>query len=83
MIDEEIYGIIPNGKIAIRLIAPPANTLNVPNNPFWLLSIKIWSCSGSIPGKGTNVPNLYIDKITIVKIIRFLRSLDCGVPLIF
>ena len=34
IIEEDIYGIIPSANIAILLTAPPANTLNIPNNPF-------------------------------------------------
>ena len=45
-------------RMAILLTAPPANTLNIPSNPFWLPSIITFSCSGSIPGNGTKVPNL-------------------------
>ena len=45
-------------KIAILLTAPPAKTLNIPRRPFWFPSIKIFNCSGSIPGSGTKVPNL-------------------------
>ena len=78
-----MYGIIPNAKIAIRLTAPPAKTLNIPNKPFWFPSIINCNCSGSIPGKGTNVPNLYIVRMNIVNNILFLRSPDCGVTLIF
>ena len=69
MIDEEIYGIIPRANIAILLTAPPAKTLNIPSRPFWLPSIITFNCSGSIPGKGTNVPNLYTARIAIEKII--------------
>ena len=43
---------MPNANIAILLTAPPAKTLNIPSNPFWLPSIIIFNCSGSIPGRG-------------------------------
>jgi hypothetical protein len=32
--DEDIYGIIPRAKMAIRVTAPPENILNIPSNPF-------------------------------------------------
>ena len=56
IIDDEIYGIIPNANIAIRFTAPPENTLNIPISPLWLESIKVFKDSGSIPGSGTYVP---------------------------
>ena len=36
----------------------------------------------TIPGNGTKVPNLYIAKISIVKIIRFFKSPDWAIELI-
>ena len=40
IIEDEIYGIIPSAKIAILLIAPPANTSNIPKIPLWFVSTK-------------------------------------------
>ena len=33
IIEEEIYGMIPNANIAIRLTAPPEKILNIPRRP--------------------------------------------------
>jgi hypothetical protein len=58
MIEEEMYGIIPNANIAILLTAPPEKILNIPRRPFELDSINVFKDSGLIPGRGTYVPNL-------------------------
>ena len=52
MIDAEMYGMMLSAKIAMRLMPPPANMLNMPRMPpAWLRKI----CShaaGSMPGSG-------------------------------
>ncbi len=53
IIEDEMYGIIPNAKIAILVTAPPENTLNIPNKPFWVELITSFSAWGSIPARGT------------------------------
>ena len=53
MIEDEMYGIIPNAKIAILWTAPPEKTLNIPNKPFWLDDIISDNELGSIPAIGT------------------------------
>ena len=55
----KIYmALIPRANIAILVTAPPENMLNIPKSPFWLDDIISFRASGSIPAKGTYVPNL-------------------------
>ena len=65
---------IPNANMAILLIAPPEKILNIPKRPLCLVSINDCKASGSIPGIGTYVPNLYTHNIKTVKIFLFFNS---------
>ena len=50
--------------MAIRAIAPPANTLNIPSRPLWLELISSCNDCGSIPGiRPGESTALYIDNI--------------------
>jgi hypothetical protein len=52
MIDAEMYGMMFKAKIAMRLMPPPANMLNMPRMPPACVR-KIWSqAAGSMPGSG-------------------------------
>ncbi len=52
MIEAEMYGMMFNAKIAMRLMPPPENRLNMPRMPV-ACDRKIWSQAwGSIPGSG-------------------------------
>ena len=53
MIDAEMYGMMFSAKIAMRLMPPPANMLNMPRMPP-ACDLKICDqMFGSMPGSGT------------------------------
>ena len=58
IIDEVIYGIIFNAKILILSNAPPENRFIIPKIFIALPENIFWIILASIPGIGTNEPNL-------------------------
>ena len=52
MIDDEMYGMMPSEKIAIRPTAPPVNMLSMPPRPSHCWAKNCCSLNASTPGTG-------------------------------